>query len=66
MQLRLPIAYTLFADGVMRAVYEDACGQYVIDSDGCRVRGVWFIPRDECDSPIVVHAAAEPADEISF
>lgn len=49
-----PNAYTEFVDGVWHPVYEDASGQYVIDGHGIKVRGVWFIPREECDFPIIV------------
>ena len=35
-------------------VYEDGRGQFVIDQDGNEVRGVWYIPREECDVPIIV------------
>ena len=49
-----PIAYTEFAGGAMRPVYEDDFGQFVFDDDGNRVDGVWLIPREECDTPMVV------------
>lgn len=50
-----PIAYIDFTDGTRRPVYQDNRGQYVVDADGTRVRGVWFIPRDEdCAVPAVV------------
>jgi len=32
--------FTEFTDDVMRPVFEDACGQYVIDDDGASVYGV--------------------------
>lgn len=49
------IADTDFADGIRREVYEDTKGrQYVLDSDGEPVYGVWCIPREECDWPIIV------------
>jgi hypothetical protein len=51
------VAYTLFTDGVMRPVYEDERGQYVIDDDECKVRGVWYIPHEECILPIIVKAS---------
>lgn len=53
-RMREPIAYTEVVDGVWRPVYADERGQYVIDDDGMRVSGAWFIPREECDIPIVV------------
>lgn len=49
-----PVAYTLFSDGVMRPVFGDARGQFVVDDDGCKVRGVWFIPPEVCELSIVV------------
>jgi hypothetical protein len=56
------VAYVEFADGQRRPVYQDATGrQYVVDDDGEPIRGVWYIPRDECDVPIVVDGSAPPA-----
>jgi hypothetical protein len=49
-----PIAFIEFAGGAMRPVFEDGDRQYVIDDDGDRVYGVWFIPRDPTDEPIIV------------
>jgi hypothetical protein len=54
-QARL-VAYVELAGGQRRPVWEDELGQYVVDEDGARVRGVWYIPRDEADTPIVVNA----------
>jgi hypothetical protein len=51
---REPIAYVEFADGVRRPVFDDGKRQYVLDDDGEPTYGVWFIPRDECDLPIIV------------
>ena len=48
-----PIAITELAGDAMRPVYEDERGQFVIDDDGNRVDGVWYIPR-ACDTPIIV------------
>jgi hypothetical protein len=54
-----PIAYTEFADGTKRPVFEDGRGQFVFGDDGNRVDGVWYIPRDECPQlppePLIVH-----------
>jgi hypothetical protein len=56
------VAHVDFADGQRRPVYQDAAGrQYVVDDDGEPVHGVWYIPRDECDAPIVVDTSAPPA-----
>jgi hypothetical protein len=50
------IAHVGFVDGVSRAVFEQLDGrQYVLDDDGDRVCGVWFIPPDgDIDLPAVV------------
>jgi hypothetical protein len=49
-----PVCFTEFPDGLMRPVFEDTRGQYVIDDDGKSVRGTWFIPRQECDLAVIV------------
>ena len=53
------VAYTEFVDGALRPVYEATIGktvrQYVLDDDGETVFGVWYIPREECDLPIIVN-----------
>ena len=54
-----PVAYTTFTDGVLRPVCEDERGQFVIDEDGCRIRGVWCIPLEECLIPIIVSPRPE-------
>jgi hypothetical protein len=43
-----------FTNGSTHAVYEENGRQFVIGDRGQRVYGVWFIPREECDTPIVV------------
>jgi hypothetical protein len=51
------VADTVFTDGVWRAVYEQPDGrQYVIDDDGEPVFGIWFIPRDDADVPVIVES----------
>ena len=50
------IGHCQFADGAMRPVYDDGKRQYVIDDDGYRVHGVWLIPKDEPDLPLIVTA----------
>jgi hypothetical protein len=53
------VAYIVFADGRRRPVYQDATGrQYVVHDDGEPVHGIWYIPRDECDAPIVVDTSS--------
>jgi len=50
------IAYILCTDGTVRPVFEDERGQYVIDDEVTRGRGLWFIPPEECVLPIIVDA----------
>lgn len=50
------VAYREFVDGSLRPIYDDGQRQYVVNDDGDRVYGVYFIPREECDTPIVVSA----------
>jgi hypothetical protein len=33
--------------------------QFVLDDNGNAIFGVWFIPREECDSPIIVDPALD-------
>jgi len=47
------VAYVEFTDG-LRPVFEGSAGQYVFDDDGQKIRGVWYIPREECDVPVIV------------
>jgi hypothetical protein len=49
-----PACSTDFTDVMTRHVYEEGDRQFVFDNDGRRDYGVWFIPREECDTPIVV------------
>ena len=53
----LPVAFTAFADGPMRPVYEEAGRQFVIDNRGKRVYGVWLVPfelfEESADAPFV-------------
>jgi len=58
-----PIARIEFAGGPMRPVFEEDGRQFVIDDVGNRVYGVWFVPRDDADKPIVVD---NRRDEIPF
>ena len=54
-----PVAYVRFTDTEWRPVYEDDRGQFVIDEDECKVRGVWYIRPEECVLPIMVDARHE-------
>jgi hypothetical protein len=58
-----PIAQIEFVGGLMRAVFEEGGRQFVIDDVGNRVYGVWFVPRDDADAPLVVGTGD---DEIPF
>jgi hypothetical protein len=49
-----PIAYTFTVDGLRLPVYEDSRGQFIIDENGEEIRGLWYIPREECDRPVIV------------
>jgi hypothetical protein len=55
------IGHCHFADGASRLVYYDGRRQYVIDDDGYRVCGVWLIPEDEPDLPLIVRADEDKA-----
>jgi hypothetical protein len=49
------VASIEFTDGVWCRVYETSDGrQYVIDDDGHRVYGLWFIPPDDPQPTVVV------------
>lgn len=54
------VAYIVCTDGEKRPVFEDQVGQYIIDQDGDVWRGVWYIPPDGADDPIVVSADGKP------
>jgi hypothetical protein len=48
------IDHRLFVDGTRKPLLEDARGQYVLHDDGERFYGVWLIPEDACDLPLIV------------
>ena len=49
------IGHRWFVDGIERAVCQDAHGQqYVLDNDGTRVDGIWMVPEEEPDAPLIV------------
>jgi hypothetical protein len=50
------IGHREFVDGTRRPIYEDAHSQYVLDDDGERVYGVWLIPEDDCDAPLIIES----------
>ena len=42
-------------DDCTRAVFEQPNGrQYVLDDEGAPMFGVWFIPPDDADVPVIV------------
>jgi hypothetical protein len=45
-----------FVDRTNRDVFADEEGQYVLGDDGEKVRGVWLLPDDEADRPLIVPA----------
>jgi hypothetical protein len=46
------IAFVLFTDGAKRPVYQEPSGkQYVIDDEGEKVHGVWYLPPEERIGP---------------
>jgi hypothetical protein len=54
------VATICFIDGVWRPVYEGAdARQYVIDGDGEKVYGVWFIPPSEPTPTVIIDAPAD-------
>ena len=51
------IGYRVFTDKANRPIFQEESGrQYVMDDDGNRVYGVWLMPEDEPDLPIIVPA----------
>jgi hypothetical protein len=53
-----PIAELHFTDGVVRPVFEDADGgQYVVDTGGERVKGVWIL----ADEPLIARGLRTPS-----
>ncbi len=53
------IGERLFTDGMIRSVYRDATGQYVIGDGGAKVYGVWLVPSEDdlLDVPLIRHDA---------
>jgi hypothetical protein len=45
-----------FAGGAKRPIYNDGQRKYVIDVDGYPVYGVWRIPEEESDRPLIVQS----------
>jgi hypothetical protein len=51
------VGYRFFIDGSKRPIYEDRHGQYVVNDDGDQLYGVYMIPPEEPDTPLVVDDA---------
>jgi hypothetical protein len=50
-----PVAFIDVPDGLSRPVYEEPNGrQYVIGDEGEALYGVWYIPQDDSDLPVIV------------
>ena len=49
-----PIAHIKFADGSVRPIFEENGRQYVIDDEGLPVYGVWHLPAEDCEEPIII------------
>jgi hypothetical protein len=50
-----PVAQVEFTEGEPRPVFEAMDGrQFIVDDDGNKIYGVWFIPREEFDTPFIV------------
>ena len=58
-----PIAHVWYADGILRHVFEADDRQFVTDGNGDRVYGVWFIPKDASDEPLVIDRAGGRAGQ---
>lgn len=43
-----------FVDGITRDVFVDAEGQYVIDDDGEKIRGVWVVPEEDVEPQYII------------
>ena len=52
-----------FTDGVIRLVYSELRGQYVLDEDGQPVYGVWLNP-DEYQGPLVRRAEVKDNEPV--
>jgi hypothetical protein len=53
-----PIAEVMFTDVRACPVYEGTEWQYASGDDGEPVYGVWFLPLDEANLPVIVEAAS--------
>lgn len=49
-----PVAYVIVTDGSRRPVFDDGQQQWIEGENGEREYGVWYVPREECDTPIVI------------
>jgi hypothetical protein len=57
-----PVAFYLPDDHTRLPIYDDGWSLWVEHPDGRREYGLWFAPREEVHSPIVVGGDEFPAD----
>jgi hypothetical protein len=57
------VAYIRFAHGPVRPVFEVNGRQFVVDDDGDRIYGVWYIPPEDAAVPIIVEAGGRPVED---
>jgi hypothetical protein len=57
--MKLVFAFLQSPDGSMKAIYDDGHRLYIIDDERERMYGMWTIPRDAADLPVIVRAAPE-------
>jgi hypothetical protein len=56
------IGRRLFTDGVVRPVYQDDPGRFIVE-DGERIDGVWLVPEeDRADTPLIVRNTPSTLD----
>jgi hypothetical protein len=58
-----PVAFIRFAHGPLRPVFEADGRQFVVDDDGDRIYGVWYIPPEGAAVPIIVEAGGRPVED---
>jgi len=58
------IGHSQFTDDGWRPMFEQHDGpQYVLDDDAERLYGIWLIPKDEADQPLIVDSYSVHAVE---
>ena len=58
--MKFVFAYLQSPDGSMKAIYDDGSRLYIIDDERERKYGMWTIPRDEADLPVIVRTGNQP------